>query len=206
MAQEHFLCQNTVLKEKAMKLLVIDACLRGEASRTRRLYKALLEDRYADWEVEIIDLAMEDISPLTAEQAELRSRLVYEGDTENEMFYHANKFMEADRILVAAPYWDLSFPSKLRAYFEHISVAGITFRYYKNRSYGSCRAEKLYYLATAGGYIGEINVGEAYIRSLAQMLGIRKTVAYAVEGLDIDPSKAEEILEESIAHMLSVIK
>ena len=60
----------------------------------------------------------------------------------------------ADVIVMAAPYWDLAFPTKIRAYLEEITVSGITFRYGADGiPLGLCQAKRLIYVTTAGGPI-----------------------------------------------------
>lgn len=47
---------------------------------------------------------------------------------------------------------DLSFPARLKIYLENIYVTGIVSKYDENgRPRGLCRAERLYYVTTAGG-------------------------------------------------------
>ena len=41
------------------------------------------------------------------------------------MFDLAKQFAEADEVIIAAPFWDLSFPAALKQYFEQINVLGI---------------------------------------------------------------------------------
>ena len=55
------------------------------------------------------------------------------------MFYYARQFAEADQIVIAAPFWDLSFPAILKAYMEQITVSGITFEYINGRPCGRCK-------------------------------------------------------------------
>lgn len=58
-----------------------------------------------------------------------RVELSDKGDFSNEMFKYAHQFAESDTVVIAAPYWDLSFPAVLKAYLEAVSVCGITFKY-----------------------------------------------------------------------------
>lgn len=69
------------------------------------------------------------------------------------MFCYANQFKAADVIVIAAPYWDLSFPSLLKVYLEHVAIVGITFGYEESGSVGYCHGDKIVYLSTCGGYI-----------------------------------------------------
>ena len=41
------------------------------------------------------------------------------------MFDLASQFQQADEIVIAAPYWDLSFPAILKLYLENIYVTGV---------------------------------------------------------------------------------
>ena len=51
------------------------------------------------------------------------------GDYRDPLFRYAKQFAQAADIVVAAPYWDLSFPSILKVYLEQICVTGLTFQY-----------------------------------------------------------------------------
>ncbi len=177
-----------------MKCLVIDACARHD-SRTRKLYLEYIKN--INYEVDILKLYDLDLKPLNENDIEKRYRLIDEGKTNDKMFYYSNQFKKYDLIIVAAPYWDLSFPSILKIYFEHVSVAGITFSYDTGRPVGLCKANELIYLSTAGGKI--INhLGYEYVKALADLFGIEKTKNYYIDGLDIDPSKSDLIFEEKI--------
>ena len=188
-----------------MKIMVVDACVRGEKSRTKMLYEQLLKQQAMNAEIEIVKLAEEPLAPLTAEQSELRDSLVRQGRLEHELFRYARGFREADRIIIAAPYWDLSFPSVLKVYLEHVCAAGVTFGYEGAESVGYCKAEKIIYLSTCGGCVQGAHLGAEYVRSLGAMLGIHSFQQFAVQGLDIDPLKADAIMEEGIGQMLSQI-
>lgn len=185
-----------------MGILVVDACVRGDVSRTRMLYKALLENQTTGQEVEIVNLAEEDLLPLNKEQVERRADLIGQGIFEHEMFRYAHQFQKADWIIVAAPYWDLSFPSVLKVYLEHVAVTGITFGYEGAACVGYCKAKKLLYLSTCGGYLEGPHLGAEYVKMYAAMMGIHDFEEFSIQGLDIDPSKETEIMTRGIEEML----
>lgn len=184
-----------------MKVLVVDCCIRQEESRTRKLYEKFLEGVDKEYQIEILNLNREPLMPLSLEEIYTRDKLVKNGEKEHLMFRYANQFKEADKVVIAAPYWDLSFPSLLKVYLEHVSVTGITFGYEGSECVGYCKADKLIYLSTCGGYVGERHLGAEYVKALAEMFGIDEFQSFAVEGLDIDPSKADEIMEKSMELM-----
>ena len=114
--------------------------------------------------------------------------------------------------MVAAPYWDLSFPASLKQYIEQINVTGITFMYTpEGIPKGLCKAKKLYYVMTAGGTYVPEEFGFGYVKSLAQnFYGIRKIELIKAVGLDIDSANVEEIMgkdkQELLLETLRVLK
>ena len=92
-------------------ILYINACVR-EHSRTRRLADSLL----AGLGGEVEELRLADISFPLVDEAFLknRDRLIAAGAFEDPLFDLARQFAGADQIVIAAPYWDLSFPAALK--------------------------------------------------------------------------------------------
>lgn len=177
-----------------MKLLIVDCCIREEKSATRKLYESYLKSlNRTNWEIEKIYLMHENILPLTNNDIKLRDKLLQSSNTEHEIFKYAKQFAAADEIIIAAPYWDLSFPSLLRVYFERISVVGITFDYEGTKSIGCCKAGKIIYFSTCGGFINGEHLGVEYVKQLAKVFGINNVEKYIVEGLDIGTTKREKI-------------
>ena len=187
-------------------VLVIDCCVRGEQSATRRLCERCLDTVSQGKEIKIIRLSEENILPLTAEDIVLRDSLVMNGELDNEMLKYAVEFRDAERIVIAAPYWDLSFPSVLKVYLERVSVSGVTFGYEGSSCIGYCRADRLYYFSTCGGFTGERHLGAEYVEALGKMFGIDEFYSYTIEGLDIDLSERENILNKGIANILEELK
>ena len=174
-------------------ILYVNACVRRD-SRTARLAEKLLAGlgRPCD-EVRLADIAFP-----TVDEAFLaaRDRAVAAGDFQDPMFDLARQFAQAKTIVVAAPYWDLSFPAVLKQYLEQVNVVGITFKYSpEGVPVGLCRAERLYYVTTAGGHCVPETFGFGYVKALAQgYYGIREVMKAEAVGLDIDGADAEEIL------------
>ena len=166
------------------RILFIDACPRPE-SRTRELAQHVLSK--LDGSVEPLRLFNENIPPLDLNGMATRDRAVQEGDWDAPILRYARQFAAADTIVVAAPYWDLLFPTVVRAYFEAVTVTGVTFRYTpEGFPAGMCRAKKLIYITTAGGPIGEYNLGFDYVKALASLYyGIPEVQCFTAEFLDI---------------------
>lgn len=187
-----------------MKLLLIDACVsqRGPASRTRALMEAFLESfRAARPEAEIETAVLErlDIAPFTPEALDRRDALARAGEFSAPVFGLARQFQRADRIAVAAPFWDLSFPAVLRVYIEHVYACGLCYHYEADGCHGDCRASRLAYLTTGGDLERPESLGVLYWRQLAAMFGIPRFDYVFAGGLDLDPAQAPSIMEDACA-------
>lgn len=182
------------------RLLLVNACVRRDTSRTNRLCRTWLNRicQNEPYEVQEIILEEENLQGLDSGTLGHRNRLLSEGHLEHEMFGYARDFRKADKIVIAAPYWDLSFPAALKCYLEAVSVCGITFHYLADGTpEGLCRAGKLTYITTAGGYIGENDFGYTYVKGLADLFGIPETEKICAEGLDIMGNDVEAILRKT---------
>ena len=166
------------------QILFVNACVRPD-SRTWELARHVLDK--LDGQIQQVRLFDEHIAPLDLEGIQRRDRCVRTGELSDPMLRYAVQFAQADTVVVAAPYWDLLFPTVVRAYFEAVTVTGVTFRYTSEGLPESlCRAKKLIYVTTAGGPIGPRNFGFFYVQALAQTFyGIPETICFTAEGLDI---------------------
>ena len=180
--------------------LYINCCVRKE-SRTNRLAKVVLQKLGKDYTE--LKLYEENLRPLDLEKLNRRTELIERRDFSDKMFDCAKQFANADTIMIATPYWDLSFPAPLKNYIENIYVTGIVSAYIENGlPVGLCKANDLYYVTTAGGpYDPTYSYG--YIESLAKnFFGILKTHLVKAEMLDIAGNDAEEILNKAINSVL----
>ena len=166
-----------------MKTLYVNTCIRKE-SRTKILADYLIEKLKG--EVKEVDVRSLGLRPLDENTLDTRSSLIAAGDFSDKMFDLAKDFAAAETIVIAAPYWDLSFPTWLKLYIEHINIVGITFSFSpKGEVIPLCKAKKLFYVTTKGGFNSD-NFGYEYIKSLAQnFYGIKNVYLIEAEGLDI---------------------
>lgn len=185
-------------------LLFVNACVRGESSRTLALSRRLiahLQQKTAPgvaFEVREIDLSGADLAPLTLAQLQKREALTAEREFTDPMFGYAKELAQADAIVFGAPYWDLSFPASLKLFLEQTSVVGITFAYAENGTpIGLCRAREMYYVTTSGGYIGKANFGYDYTAALSRLYGISRTHCVSAQGLDVAGANVDELLKQA---------
>lgn len=179
-----------------MSILFINACPRKD-SRTKKLADYLLTKLNGN--VQERNLTKTPVLPLNEEMLERRTVLAGEQDFNYPIFDLAKEFAAADTIVIAAPFWDLSFPALLKIYIENINVVGITFAYNKDGNpCGLCKAKKLYYVTTAGGPIINDAFGYGYVKELAQKFyAIPEIYCIKAENLDIENADVEQILHDT---------
>ena len=177
-------------------ILFINACVRKE-SRTQRIAEKLLLKLNKPFEEIRLD---QMIFPVVNQDfLNKRDLLISNGDYDNPFFDLARQFSEAEMIVIAAPYWDLSFPAALKQYFEQINVVGITFKYSEEGiPVPLCRAKRLLFVTTAGGYYVPEEFGFGYIKALAKnYYGISEVRLIKAIGLDIEGADVNNILRST---------
>lgn len=186
------------------KILYINANIRGN-SRTRILAESVL--KRLGGEIKEVNLSSGDIKPLTGETLKLRESLIAEGDFTHKIFGFARDFAAADEIVLSAPYWDLSFPSIVKIYFELVSVCNLTFTYTNEGiPKGLCRAKRLIYVTTSGGPVMEYNMGFDYVKALSSLYyGIPNVICFKAENLDIYGADVEGILQRAVNEINTVL-
>ena len=98
-------------------VLFINACVRSD-SRTKRIADQILQrlgGKYDEVRLCEMDFPVADEDFLSK-----RDSLINKKRYDDPMFGLARQFAMADTIVIAAPYWDLSFPSALKQYIEQI--------------------------------------------------------------------------------------
>ena len=170
------------------QLLYIDCCIRGEQSRTRKLGEAFLAALPQEWQVTRVDLTKAGLQPLMPDTLTQRDEAAARGELNAPRFDYAHQIAGADAVVMAAPFWDLSFPALLKIYIENVSVDGITFESTAEGLKGLCRGTDLVFLTTRGGIYGENNdweQGVPYLAAIQKFFGFDRFQTVAADGLDI---------------------
>jgi FMN-dependent NADH-azoreductase len=119
-----------------------------------------------------------------------------------------DELRRADVIVIGLPMYNFGVPSTLKAYFDHIARAGVTFRYTEKGPQGLLTGKKAYVFAARGGrYAGTAGDSEtAFVRQLLGFLGIDEVEFVYAEGLAIDEASKKAALagaERAIARLVT---
>lgn len=187
------------------KLVIIDSCMRAE-SRTRRILNAAREVLSTRYDIEIIDVNAAGLLPLTPEGLEERTS----GIVPEQTLSLAKTIATADRLVVAAPFWDMSFPATLKAFFENMSLYGVTFEDNGHTCVGLCKCKKVMYITTRGMDVetgSPREQGSSYLMALSTLWGLGEVTTVAAKNLDyLSTDEVEVKIEEtsSLAKALSL--
>lgn len=171
------------------RLIYIDATMREE-SRTRRIAGPLVEELGRRYEIETIRLDGAGFPVVGSEILKKRDR----GCVPEKYAEMARRIAAADRIVIAAPFWDMSFPAILKVFIENMSLYNITFKDSGTHFEGLCRSEKVLYVTTRGMNVrtgDPLEAATPYLKALSALWGWGEVVTVAAENLDY--STPEEI-------------
>jgi len=186
-------------------IIFIDACMRA-GSRTKRIAERIIEELSGRYRIETIRLG-------EAEYPVVDNRILEERNNGTVPKAHAElagRIAAADRIVIAAPFWDMSFPSALKVFFENMSLFGITFDSNDKECYGLCKAEKVMYLTTRGMDISTgdpLEQATPYIRALSHLWGWGELTVISAQNMDYSsPEEIEERISKAIGEGLEACK
>ncbi|MEO8441466.1 MAG: FMN-dependent NADH-azoreductase [Betaproteobacteria bacterium] len=144
------------------------------------------------------DLAKEPVPHLTAErfQAFITKPEERTAGQRAEAGYSdalIDELKRADVIVLGVPMYNFDVPSTLKAYFDHVARAGITFRYTEQGPVGQLTGKKVYVFASRGGiYAGKPHDTQtAYLTNFLGLLGITDIEFVYAEGLAISAASKE---------------
>ena len=102
----------------------------------------------------------------------------------------------ADVIVLGLPFYNFGVPSTLKAYFDHVARAGVTFKYTDKGAVGLLTGKQAYVFAARGGsYAGTPgDTQTAYVRQFLGFLGIDDIEFVYAEGLAISEASKEASL------------
>lgn len=186
-----------------IKVLYIDCCIRRELSRTKVLAESFLHTLHHEqaYQIDTLCLMDEPLHYFSEGFFEQRERLIAEGRLDHPRFRYAHQFKQADKIVIAAPFWDLSFPALLKVYIENLCVEGITFGCNESGTFGTCRADRMLFLTTRGGDLSDspLEMGTRYLEAMCVFFGIKRFDCIAADGMDLGLEAPDAILQRTIS-------
>lgn len=178
----------------------------GQSSRLSNQFVAAWSEANPDSKVVTRDLGTNPIPHLTAQRFGAFLSKPEERSAEQQAvldFSDAliDELKQADVVVLGLPMYNFGIPSTLKAYFDHIARAGITFRYTESGSVGLLGGKKVYVFAARGGmYVGTpLDTQTAYVRDFLRFVGIEDVEFVYAEGLNMGPESKQTALANADA-------
>jgi len=193
-------------------LLQINASLNshgGQSSRLAKQFVAAFQKSHPEAKIVVRDVAAgEPVPHLDAERfgAFIAKPEERTGAQRAVVAYSdalIDELEQADVIVLGLPMYNFGVPSQLKAYFDHIARAGVTFKYTENGPVGQLTGKKVYVFAARGGlYAGTpMDTQTSYVRDFLRFLGITDVEFVYAEGLAISPQSKEAGLAKAAAEI-----
>lgn len=186
------------------KLLYIDACIRNAESRTKKIATLIVEALRHKYDVDMLILNDLELEVVKEELIKKRNN----GDVADMVMSWAKMVRDADRIVIAAPFWDMSIPAALKVFIELCSIFDVTFKSDDKTCYGNCRAEKMLFITTRGMDIStgdELEQATPYLRALSWLWGIGPLQVVAAQNMDyVSDEEIEKKIQTAIKEGLEI--
>jgi FMN-dependent NADH-azoreductase len=116
----------------------------------------------------------------------------------------------ADTIVIGAPMYNFSVPTTLRAWFDHVLRAGVTFKYVDGAVRGLLGGKRVIVVESRGGLYSEgpaqaIDFQEPYLRHLLGFIGITDVTFVRAEKIGYGPEARTAAIEGAKAQISGVV-
>lgn len=157
-----------------MKLLIIKANAIPETSHTEKLVNKFIEgykEKNPKDEIKVRELYDTPIDFLRKEDI----GKMMNGE-ENKAAKTADDFLAYDKIILAYPMWNFSFPAIVKAYFDYISYFGKTFKYTETGPIGLADGRIVGVISSTGGDYSSLGNNRSdlmYIKQLFEFFNVQ---------------------------------
>src|SRR6185369_14669940 len=176
----------------------------GQSSHLADTFVARWKDANPGAQVIVRDLARSPVPHLDA--ARFGAFLAQPGSRtaeQHEVIRYSDALIDelrrADVIVIGLPMYNFGVPSTLKAYFDHIARAGVTFRYTAKGAIGLLSGKQAYVFATRGGkYAGTpFDLETGFVRQFLAFIGIADVEFIYAEGLALGDASVQASLSRA---------
>ena len=189
-----------------MNILIVSSSANGERSVSNGLVAGFVDSvRAADPAAHVVlrDVGANPLPHLTADTvAAIKGEPTSTAELEARALSDAliDELQAADTIVIASPMYNFGMSSTLKAWFDHVLRAGITFRYTSDGPEGLLKGKKAVVIESRAGFYGEgaavaMDAQEPHIRILLGFMGIDDVTFVRADKLAFGPEAANESIE-----------
>ena len=198
------------------RVLIIESSARQQDSVSRQLTQQFISQWQAAHPAEADQITVRDlaINPVPHLDSTLLGGWMKPAEQRNEIEQQAlersnqltDELVAADVLVLAAPMYNFAIPSTLKAWFDHVLRAGVTFKYGETGPQGLLTGKRAYVLTARGGIYagGSLDHQEPYLRQVLGFVGIHDVTFIHAEGLNMGGDFLEKGLNQAKAKLAQV--
>ena len=197
-------------------LLVINSSAAREGSVSRELVEFAV-DRLTQETPEAV-VVRRDLGAHPVQHLEVATLNGVRGEASTELEFAARRLSDeligelkaADTVVIGAPMYNFSVPTTLRAWFDHVLRAGVTFKYADGAVRGLLGGKRVIVIESRGGLYSEgpaqaVDFQEPYLRHLLGFIGITDVTFVHAEKIGYGPEARTASLEAAKAKISEVV-
>jgi FMN-dependent NADH-azoreductase len=198
-------------------LVLTSSALAGDSVSNQLVQDAVARLRTQDSHVRVIarDLGRNQVPHLTLDAATALRGVEPANEVQAKAQALSNELISelkvADTLVIGAPMYNFGIPSTLKAWFDYVLRAGITFRYTESGSVGLLEGKRAIVIVSRGGLYSEgpaqaLDSQEPHLRNLLGFMGITDVTFVRAEKLAFGPEAREQGIEAARAQLGQAIQ
>ncbi|WP_415911505.1 FMN-dependent NADH-azoreductase [Neptuniibacter sp. QD37_11] len=186
------------------KLLHIKSSIFGNGGKSSQLADNFIEqwlEKHPQGQVIVRDLVAEDVPHFDAAVMTALSTPADERSAEQQAIVARSdlfitELKAADEIVMGVPMYNFGVPTQMKAYFDLIARAGVTFKYTEQGPVGLIASKPVYLLATRGGLYRDQghDFQIPFVQQFLNFIGLSESEVIYAEGLSMG-----DLAESSLA-------
>lgn len=199
------------------KLLIVTSSALGDASVSNRLVRELVDrirERDPGLETVVRDLGSAPVPHLTPDTVSaIRGTPASEAGRETLALSDAliSEIEAADIVVIGSPMYNFGIASTLKAWFDHVLRAGVTFRYTEAGPEGLVRGKKAVVIETRAGFYSDgpaaaMDSQEPHLRTMLGFIGIDDVTWVRAEKLAFGPDAASEAIDAAARELAGLAR
>ena len=200
-----------------MNILHIDASASDAAvSHTRRLSAELVEKLKAANHGASVVYRNVTVDPLPHVDMTIRQAWAPEGEKDASLTATARRskalvdeLKAADVIVIGSPMYNFTVPSTLKAWIDHVAIAGQTFQYTANGPEGLLKGKAYLTLSSGGVYsqgpFAAVEHLATYLTAILGFLGIRDVEVVRAEGVAYGAEQDEAAMASAAERIKTLV-
>jgi FMN-dependent NADH-azoreductase len=191
-------------------ILHLKSSLQGSASYSIKLGQAIVEkiqEKYPGSTLEesdLVDVGFPQLNPSTLRKLFTPADQLNNEEKESIRFSDeaVKQLLAADIIVIGAPLYNFTIHTALKAWIDHVTRIGLTFKYGETGPVGLVTGKKVYVAMSSGGIYSE-GPGKAndfvapYLKAFLGFLGMTDLTVFRAEGLKV-PGVKEHAMDKAI--------